>query len=83
MIPAVSAIQSGLLTVRNGSNRLDAAAAQLSTAFLPQAEGVPPGEPDVPGLLVELMLAKHDVGIGAKVIERATEAQKSLLDILA
>jgi hypothetical protein len=83
MIPAISAIQSGLSAVRNGTSRLDAAAAELSTAYLPQADGVTAPEPDVPGLLVELMLAKHDVGIGAKVIERASEAQKSLLDILA
>jgi hypothetical protein len=83
MIPPVSAIQNGLTTVRRAMERLDAAAQVVSTAYLPMDDGRVPGSADVVGSLVEMMLAKHQVEVGAKVIERASDAEKSLLDILA
>jgi hypothetical protein len=83
MIPPVSAIQSGFTAVRRGTERLDAAAATLSTAFLPLEEGaVRPGGQDVVGALVEMMLARHQVGIGARVIERASQVDREVVDLL-
>jgi hypothetical protein len=84
---SVSAIQSGLLAVRSGLGRMDAAAARLSLTGLPlddETQAALAGSgPDEEGSLVEMMLAKHQVEIGAKVIDRASQAEKSLLDILA
>jgi hypothetical protein len=87
MINGVSAIQSGLHTVRRGVDRLDTAAAELSLAHLPLDEETQarlgPGRPDVVGSLVEMMLARRQVEVGAHVVARASETEQSLLDILA
>jgi hypothetical protein len=81
MIGPVGAIMHGLAAVRQGARRLDDAAAAASTAFLPM-EGR--GEvPDLPGALADMMLAKHEIALGARVVARASEAGDSLLDILA
>jgi hypothetical protein len=79
----IPAIQSGLAAVRSGSGRLDAAAADAARATLPLAEGATPPVHDLVGALVEMMLAKRQVEVGAAVIDRASQAEKSLLDILA
>lgn len=82
MITPISALQSGLTTVRRGTDRLDAAAAVASTAFLPMEDRAPTDANDLVGALVEMMLAKHQVAIGARVIERASATEKEVLDLL-
>jgi hypothetical protein len=83
MIGPVSALQSGLSAVRRGVERLDAAAAVVSTAYLPTDAGTAPGSGDVLGALVEMMLARHQVGLGSKVIERASQTDRAIFDVLA
>jgi hypothetical protein len=83
MLSGIPAIQSGLSAVRAGSDRLDAAAAAASTAFLPVEGRKDPPPFDLVGALVEMMLAKHQVAIGAHVIGRASDADRHLLDLLA
>lgn len=78
----VSALHSGLSTVRTGLARLDAAARAVSSATLPAPDGEAPRSDDLVGSLVELMLARQDVETGAAVVARASDTQKSLLDIL-
>jgi hypothetical protein len=87
MINGISAIQSGLSTVRRGVDRLDKAASELSLAYLPLDEetqaALGPDKPDVVGSLVEMMLARRQVEVGARVIDRASQTEQSLLDIIA
>jgi hypothetical protein len=87
MINGVSAIQSGFNTVKQGVGRLDKAASELSLAYLPLDDetqaALGPDKPDVVGSLVEMMLARRQVEIGAKVIDRASQTEQSLLDIIA
>lgn len=87
MITAIPAIQSGYQSVKRGVERLDAAASDLSLAYLPLDEetqaSLGPGRPDVVGSLVEMMLARRQVEVGARVISRASQTEQSLLDIIA
>jgi hypothetical protein len=91
----MDAIQSGLYGMRQGFERLDRGAARIAGA-LPRAAG-PAAAPAGPAAaitrdealggiadaLVELMLARHQVALGAAVVDRAAETQGSLIDILA
>lgn len=77
----ISALHSGLFAVRTGLARLDAAAATVTSATLPAADGAPSRSDDLVGSLVEMMLARRDVEAGAAVVARASDIQKSLLDI--
>jgi hypothetical protein len=81
MIGPVPAIASGLSAIRRAVDRLDAAAAVASTAFLP-TDPPPAGPPDLAGALVEMMLARREAGIGAGVVARASAVQRDLLDLL-
>jgi hypothetical protein len=83
MISSIPAVQSGLLGVRRGVERLDAAAAVAVQASLPhEADGLP-ARGDLLGALVDMVQARRQVEISARVVERANETDRFLLDILA
>ena len=64
---------------------LDSALAEIDELPLDEETqaALGPDKPDVVGSLVEMMLARRQVEVGARVIDRASQTEQSLLDIIA